>query len=166
VILRSVFVYLIRYQNTTEFIYIPQTHHRLKSRMQNKFVIRVKYSFKGKKGKAIPVIGCGGANGWDVMVPTFSRQVAHRWQLGCQPYTPATVYPPGRFLVLISLRGWVGPRAIVRLEGSGQLKNSRDLNGNRTHNHLSYNIIQQKYKWSCIRYSHIYRHLYYRITTK
>jgi hypothetical protein len=39
--------------------------------------------------------------------------------------------PPGRFLVLISVRA-VDPRAIVRLEEWNQLKKSSDLIGNRT----------------------------------
>jgi MoaA/NifB/PqqE/SkfB family radical SAM enzyme len=67
----------------------------------------------------------------DVEAPTVSRQSAHRRRWGCQPYTPAALYPPGRFLVLISVRGWVDPRAIVRLEGLGQLK-KKHLIGIRT----------------------------------
>jgi hypothetical protein len=57
---------------------------------------------------------------WDVKVPTFSRQSAHRWQWGL---------PPGRFLVLISVRDWVHPRAIVHLERLDQLKNPMTSSG-------------------------------------
>jgi hypothetical protein len=86
------------------------------------------------KSKAIPVnrpwrpIGL-----WDVEALTLSRQSAHRWQLSCQPYAPAALYSPGRFLVFISVRGWVDPRIMVRLESLGKLeKKSNDLIGNRT----------------------------------
>jgi hypothetical protein len=41
--------------------------------------------------------------------------------------------PPGRFLVVASVRGLVDPRTTVRLKWLGQLeKNSNDLTGNRT----------------------------------
>jgi hypothetical protein len=37
--------------------------------------------------------------------------------------------PPGSFLVLTSVRGWVDHKAIVRLEGLGQLNNSVTSSG-------------------------------------
>jgi hypothetical protein len=66
---------------------------------------------------------------WDVEVPTFFRKSAHRWRWVYQPYAPAALFPPGRFLLLISVRGWVDPRAIVRPEGVGQLKNPMTSSG-------------------------------------
>jgi hypothetical protein len=71
----------------------------------------------------------------------FSRQSAHRWLWG-QPYAPAALYPPGRFLVLISLRSWVYPKAIVWLEGLGQLKKIH-LIGTRTRDLPACSIVPQ-----------------------
>jgi hypothetical protein len=73
----------------------------------------------------------------------FSRQSAHRWRWGCQPYAPTALYPSGRFLGLLSVGGWIDPRAIVRLEGLSQLKKSNDLFGNRTRDHPACSIMPQ-----------------------
>jgi hypothetical protein len=83
------------------------------------------------KGKIIPVQAAEAfrfARGWGSHI---FRHSPHRCRQDCQPYAPAALYPPGRFLVLISVRGWVDPRAIVRLEGLGKLKMSTS-SGTRT----------------------------------
>jgi hypothetical protein len=62
---------------------------------------------------------------WDVDYFRLSRQSAHRWQWGCQPYAPAALYSTKTFLsasgthfcqMLSDLQG------LVRLEGLGKLK--------------------------------------------
>jgi hypothetical protein len=51
--------------------------------------------------------------------------------------------PPRNFLVLISVRGWVDPRSILRLEGLGQLKKKIHLIGTRTRDFPVCSIVPQ-----------------------
>jgi hypothetical protein len=74
------------------------------------------------KVKAAPVTGRGGPQGWETSrLPHFlDNQLTDGGEVVSLMGRPL---PTGRFLVLISVRGWVDLRAIVRLERLGQFKN-------------------------------------------
>jgi hypothetical protein len=80
---------------------------------------------------------------WDVEAVTFSRQSAHRWQWGCQPYAPAVLYTPGRILVLISVKRLSRPQGHSEAGRTRWIEKSNDLIGNRTRDLPACSIVPQ-----------------------
>jgi hypothetical protein len=64
---------------------------------------------------------------WGVEAPTFSRQSAHRWRWGCQPYAPAALYPQED-----SWYSFSGPHDHSVPGRIKSTEKSNDLIGNRT----------------------------------
>jgi hypothetical protein len=96
---------------------IPEGHDNT-TRTSNLKVMQISDTFnKECEGKTIPdhAVRCRGS----YIFYTISSQMAVRL-LASHISHPL---PPGRFLVLISVTGWVHPMARVRLEWLGQLKN-------------------------------------------
>jgi hypothetical protein len=82
-----------------------------------------------KKDKSIPVTDRRGPQGCETS--RFPHFLDNRLTDGGEVVVlrAGRSSPQGKFLVHISVQGWVDPRAIVRLEGLGQFKNPMTSSG-------------------------------------
>jgi hypothetical protein len=77
------------------------------------------------EGKALPLTNLGGSQGCETsrLLHYIYSLLTGGGEVVSLEHWPAALYHTGIFLVLISVRGLAEPRAVVRLEGLGNLKN-------------------------------------------
>ena len=98
-------------------------------------------------GTAVPLQAWTGPEGSSRLRPPDIKTIGTwRWQ-GCQPYAPAAFIPQEIILVLMSFRGWVDPRAIVRPGRITSTKNSQYSIGNRTRDHPACSAVSQQLRY-------------------
>jgi hypothetical protein len=111
-------MYLYYFQCRELFVYAMHLHDLICCN----YVQRERKLCNSSSKAAIPLQALTGPEGSRRLGSQILRQSAHEGGKGVSP-THRPPVPQEIFLVLISVRGWVDPRAIVRPEGLRQWKN-------------------------------------------